>query len=116
MAGLPFAGAKDVSLLQRQQQATDRLAQKNTRSSFSGATPGEKSEPELAAACQQFESLLLNFMLREMRATVPESPLFPKSMAQDIFTEMLDERLAGEMADNGGIGLARMIFNQLKQR
>jgi Rod binding domain-containing protein len=35
-------------------------------------------------------------------------------MADEIFTGMLDEQIAGEMAQNGGIGISRMIFNQLK--
>jgi peptidoglycan hydrolase FlgJ len=76
--------------------------------------PGDHSDTDLENASQQFESLLLNFMIREMRATVPESVLFPPSMAQEIFTGMMDEQIAGEMAKNGGIGISRMIFNQLK--
>jgi flagellar protein FlgJ len=73
------------------------------------------SEADLENASRQFESLLLNFMIREMRATVPESTLFPPSMAQEIFTGMMDEQIAGNMAQNGGIGISRMIFNQLKE-
>jgi flagellar protein FlgJ len=73
-----------------------------------------QSDADLEDASKQFESLLLNFMIREMRATVPESALFPPSMAQEIFTGMMDEQIAGEMAQNGGIGISRMIFNQLK--
>lgn len=73
------------------------------------------SDDDLLKASEQFESLLLNFMIREMRATVPESTLFPQSMAEEIFTGMRDEKIAGEMAKNGGIGISRMIFNQLKR-
>lgn len=73
-----------------------------------------RSDAELQGASQQFEALLLNTMVREMRATVPESALFPPSMAQALFTEMLDEQIAGEMSRHGGIGLARLIFDQLK--
>lgn len=79
----------------------------------SGARHDTNPDADLEAASQQFESLLLNFMIREMRATVPESTLFPKSMAEDIFSGMLDEKIAGEMAQSGGIGISRMIFNQL---
>ena len=38
---------------------------------------GQASD-DLEAASRQFESLLLNFMIREMRATVPQSGLFPR--------------------------------------
>jgi flagellar protein FlgJ len=72
------------------------------------------SDADLQRVSEQFESLLLNFMLREMRATVPESALFPQSMTEEIFSGMLDEQIAGEMAKNGGIGISRMLFNQLK--
>ena len=72
------------------------------------------TDADLQEASKQFESLLLNFMIREMRATVPESTLLPRSMAEEIFTDMLDEKIAGEMAEGGGIGLSRLIFDQLK--
>ena len=76
----------------------------------------DETNPEaLEAASRQFESLLLNFMIREMRATVPESSLFPPSMAQDIFTAMLDERYADAMAESGGLGLHRLLVDQLKE-
>jgi len=74
----------------------------------------ETNSEALEAASRQFESLLLHFMIREMRATVPESSLFPPSMAQDIFTSMLDERYADAMAESGGLGLHRLLVDQLK--
>lgn len=70
-------------------------------------------DTELEAASREFESLLLNMMIREMRATVPDSSLFPESMAEEIFSSMLDEKIAGNMSENGGIGISRMIFDQL---
>lgn len=74
----------------------------------------ETNEADLEQASRQFESLLLNFMIREMRATVPESSLLPTSMAQDMFTSMLDEKYADSMAENGGIGLHRLLIEQLE--
>jgi len=80
----------------------------------SGVRRDGHSDADIENASEQFESMLLNFMIREMRATVPESTLFPPSMAEEIFTGMMDEQIAGKMAQNGGIGISRMIFNQLK--
>ena len=74
----------------------------------------ETKNADLDQASRQFESLLLNLMIREMRATVPESSLLPTSMAQDMFTSMLDEKYADSMAESGGIGLHRLIIEQLK--
>lgn len=79
----------------------------------SGLGRDRHSDVDLENASRQFESLLLNFMFREMRATVPESSLFPPSMAQALYTGMMDEQIAKEMAQNGGIGISRIIFNQL---
>ena len=89
-------------------------ANKTLSTATSGLRHDGESDADLEDVSKQFESLLLNFMIREMRATVPESVLFPPSMAQEIFTGMMDEQIAGEMAQNGGIGISRMIFNQLK--
>lgn len=89
-------------------------AQRKLDQAASDAGRVDRSDADLKRACRQFESLLLHFMIREMRATVPESTLFPPSMAETIYTGMLDEQLAQEMADSGGIGIARMIFDQLK--
>jgi flagellar protein FlgJ len=101
----------DSTLFQLRAAGADRIAM---------TSPSEiqrkiNSDADLQQASEQFESLLLNFMIREMRATVPESTLFPKSMAEEIFSDMLDEKIAGQMAQNGGIGISQMIFNQLKK-
>lgn len=100
----------DSTMFQLQAASVDRIRSKAT----SGGRHPDDSTVDLEAASRQFESLLLNFMIREMRATVPESALFPQSMADEIYTGMLDEQIAGEMAQNGGIGISRMIFEQLK--
>lgn len=64
-------------------------------------------------AAEAFESYFLQIMLREMRKTVPENDLIPKSQAEQIFTEMLDEEMSVEMARAGGIGLSQKIIQQL---
>ncbi|BBO88275.1 rod-binding protein [Desulfosarcina ovata] len=94
---------------QLQAASTDR----NISEASSRALGQDQTETELENASQQFESLLLNMMIREMRATVPDSGLFQESMAEEIFTSMLDEQYADVMAQQGGIGLSRMIVDQL---
>lgn len=100
----------DASIFQLRTSSADR----SLSTARSGLRRGNPSDADLENASQQFEALLLNFMIREMRATVPESALLPPSMTEEIFTGMLDEQIAEEMAQNGGIGISRMIFNQLK--
>ena len=100
----------DSALFQLQASCADR-ALSNAKA---GQNRDEQNNADLEKASGQFESLLLNFMIREMRATIPESGLFPPSMAQDMFTSMLDEQYADVMAERGGIGLNKLIIDQLK--
>ena len=81
-----------------------------------------KSEPltaeaekarRLRKACQDMESLFIHQLLKEMRATIPKSDLFGKSHARDIYTGMLDARLAQEVAENRGLGLSTLLMRQL---
>jgi peptidoglycan hydrolase FlgJ len=92
---------------------TDRLQQRLKGVHNATTHQGRGEDADLKVASQQFESLLLNYMIREMRATIPESGLFPRSMTEDIFTSMLDEQYGDRLAQGGGIGLARMIVEQM---
>ena len=65
-------------------------------------------------AAEAFESYFIQILLREMRRTIPDDGgLIPKSQAERIFTEMLDEEIAKEAARAGGIGLSQVIVQQL---
>lgn len=70
---------------------------------------------ELKKACQQFESIFLNYMLKSMRATVPDGGLFERGVTYDIIESMHDEALAEEISQNGGIGLAQQLYEQLSK-
>jgi len=53
-------------------------------------------------------------MFREMRRTTENEKTFmPKSNAERIFTEMLDEEMSNKAAAAGGFGLADMIYRQM---
>lgn len=67
----------------------------------------------LRKACQDMESLFIHQLLKEMRATIPKSGFLGKSHAQDIYTGMLDGRMAQEIAQNRGLGLSTMLMRQL---
>ena len=82
----------DVTVMQI--QTSDSLRALSEARSAKGRDTG--SDTDLKKASQEFESLLLTFMIREMRATVPESGLFPKGMAEEIFSfvNVLEQILA----------------------
>lgn len=72
----------------------------------------EKDDAKLKEACQGFESLFLNMMLKEMRKTVPEGET-SSSYAMGLYQEMLDEEIAETASKGKGIGIADAMYNQL---
>jgi len=78
------------------------------------AATGPDADKRLRDACQGMESLFLNMLLTEMRKTVPRSKLLGGEHEEDIMRSMLDMELSQQMAKAGGIGLADMLYRQLK--
>ena len=69
---------------------------------------------QIRLAAEAFESYFIQIMFREMRRTTfDERGLFPRSNAERIFTDMLDEEIAKSAASGRGIGLADMIYQQM---
>ena len=66
-----------------------------------------------AHAARQLASLFIYQLLREMRKTIPKSGLFDGGRAQEIYEQMIDERLAEEIAATDQLGLAKMIHTEL---
>jgi flagellar protein FlgJ len=73
-----------------------------------------EEDKQLREACESFESYFLQIMLREMRKTsFDENGFLPKSNAEQIFTDMLDEEIAKSAAKGKGIGLADQLYRQM---
>ena len=68
----------------------------------------------LKDACEGFEAMLLGIMYKEMRNTVPKNQLFGDDNAHDIWQSMLDSAMMEEAAKTGGIGFARVLYQQLE--
>ena len=78
---------------------------------------GERQDdPKLRSACQGMESLFINYLLKQMRATVDKSGFLSGGQAEEIFTSMLDTELSKQASIRGGIGLADILYNQLKNQ
>jgi flagellar protein FlgJ len=72
------------------------------------------SDRKLLDACYEMESIFVGYMLRSMRKTVDESDFFGKSLAKDIFRDMLYDEYAKTMARTDQLGIARQIYHQLR--
>jgi len=79
--------------------------------------PQTTEQKDLLKAAQDFESFFLYMLLKEMRKTVNESPLFHGGRAEEIFRDMLDEELSKDMAKTSGkgIGIASILYEQLSR-
>ena len=81
----------------------------------SAVRSSDKVDNASSEVAQQFESLVLNLMLKEMRKTVSRSGLMD-SEAMKTFEQMFDQQVALGMAKAGGIGLGKFIAQQLEMR
>lgn len=76
----------------------------------------ENQDAALDRACRDFESVFINYMLQQMRRTVPKDGLFNGGQAEEIYTSMLDNETAKSISRNSGLGLADMLRQQLSSQ
>jgi len=72
-----------------------------------------RKEKKLHKACADFESILLYQMFKTMRNTVPQGGLTSKMTGKDTYEMMMDQKVSEELAKQGGMGLQKVLFNQL---
>jgi Rod binding domain-containing protein len=68
-------------------------------------------EAKLKEACQNFEEMFLTQMMKQMRKSAPGSG----GSEQKQFEEMLDSERAKSWSADGGVGMAQMMFEQMKK-
>jgi len=71
--------------------------------------------PELWSACQEFEALLLQQMLRAMSGTLTSGGMFGTAAGSGIYQELFESELAQSMSRTGGVGLAQILFKQMNR-
>ena len=114
------ASSLDSSMMQaslgqsqgRQLELQNRVRGLN-ESASSRLTP-EQKEKRLREACEGFESIFIQKVWQQMRATLPQNGLL-HSRDEKMWQDMYDQELAKSMASVGGIGLADMMYEQLSR-
>lgn len=109
-----FLGASEITARTEIVKLDNRLKQAQMEASKINDKNLSQTD-KLKKVSQEFESIFLGYMLKQMRKTVPEDPLFGNSTAKDIFYEMYDDAVARELSKAGGIGLASLLYKQLSQ-
>jgi len=74
-----------------------------------------KEEAKLQEACKQFEALFLNQLLAQMRQSMPKTDLFGEGRDQEMMDSMLDQERARAWSEADGIGLASLLYQQMKE-
>ena len=72
-----------------------------------------KDTAKLDKACAEFEALLVQKLFQTMRASIPKSGLIDGGSAEEIYTAMLDQQVAQDMALQGGLGLSARMKAQI---
>ena len=75
----------------------------------------EFEKKRLREVSEDFEALMINQMLKEMRKTVNKSDLINGGMAEEIFEDMLYDEYSKEFSKTKTFGLSDIIYNQLEK-
>jgi peptidoglycan hydrolase FlgJ len=70
---------------------------------------GTNPTKALDKVCKEFESLFTYQLMKVMGDTVPEGGLFEKSLASDIFRDMLYQNVGQAVAQSGALGISTLI-------
>lgn len=105
-----LAGYADAYLETVQKQAGSSAASRAADRDYSNATA-----EELLEACKEFEAYFVEQLFKAMRATVPESENSSSASALNMFEDNLYQEYAKQSAENGQLGLAQQLFEQMKR-
>ena len=90
------------------------LAVLNPSSVTNGEVP-KTAEEGLKKITQEFESVFIAELLKQMRKTDFSGGLFGEDRAMKIYGEMRDESFASEMSKAGGMGIGKMLYQELQR-
>lgn len=81
-----------------------------------GKEVSRRERDAIRKVAREFEALMVNEMLKSMRATVQRDSLLGGRSSEDIYRSMLDQEYAAAIASQGGVGLAPLIERELLER
>jgi flagellar protein FlgJ len=71
------------------------------------------NDDQLEKTCKDFESLFVSYMMQQMRQTIPEDGIINRSQGEKIYTGLLDNEIAKTVSHSQGVGLARVMYEQM---
>lgn len=87
------------------------------QSQLDGKDYSKASDAELMDACKQFEAYFIEQMYKGMLKTIPknEETSHYTSTLMDYYQDQMVQSVAKETSDQSGLGLAQMLYEQLKR-
>ena len=77
-----------------------------------GLTEQQKRDMDkLKGLSQEYEGFFMKQVVDAMRKTVPKGGYLNGGNAEEIYKGMMDDKLSGQMAKNGGSGIAENLYN-----
>lgn len=76
--------------------------------------PAERRDKELKKVCQDFEAVFIGQLLKNMRKTAVKADLFGSQKEEEMFRDMMDDEIAKTASRTNSIGIAEMLYNQLR--
>ena len=110
-----FLGGAEIAARAEMLTMSNKLGQAELQAQKANSPETKESVAKLKKVSQQFESIFLSYMMKQMRKTVPDDPIFGNSVAKDVYYDMHDDAVANELSKAGGIGLAVILYNQLSK-
>ncbi len=71
----------------------------------------QKDMDKLKGLSQEYEGFFMKQVVDAMRKTVPKGGYLNGGNAEEIYKGMMDDKLSGQMAKNGGSGIAENLYN-----
>lgn len=100
---------------QNEQFSKFSLNIKNSEENTENKEIVNNEKKRLREVSEDFEALMINQMLKEMRKTVNKSDFLNGGMAEQIFEDMLYDEYSKEFSKTKTFGLADIIYNQLEK-
>ena len=78
--------------------------------------PARSDRAQLRKVAHQLEAVFLNQLFQAMRASVPQSGLGGENSGGELFTSLLDEKLAGIASERMHRGVGEALYRELSRR
>ena len=85
----------------------------DTSKSNNQAASQKPVNEKLVKACQDFESVLVNYMLKTMRESVQKEGFLDSGNDSEFFQDMMDQEIANQASRKSTFGFWKTLYRQL---